>query len=70
MSLTQYSPTDDDEDYTSSDTDHLFMKDSPRRQSSNGTASPPRNSHSISDTQPSTLPSRTRTLSRSTPICV
>jgi hypothetical protein len=41
MSLTHYSPTDDDEDYTSSDTDHLFMKDSPRRQSSNGTASPP-----------------------------
>jgi hypothetical protein len=67
MSLTQYSPTDDDEDYTSSDTDHLFMKDSPRRQSSNGTASPPR---SHNDTQSSALPSRTRTLSRSTPICV
>jgi hypothetical protein len=69
MSLTHYSPTDDDEDYTSSDTDHLFMKDSPRRQSSNGTASPPRG-HSTSDTQPPTLLSRTRTLSRSTPICV
>ncbi|KAI4849166.1 hypothetical protein E4T44_03512 [Aureobasidium sp. EXF-8845] len=38
MSLTHYSFTDDDEDYTSSDNDHLFMKDSPRRQSSNGTA--------------------------------
>jgi hypothetical protein len=67
MSLTHYSPTDDDEDYTSSDNDHLFMKDSPRRQSSNDTASPPRSSN---NSQPSIPLSRTRTLSRSTPICV
>jgi hypothetical protein len=66
MILTHYSPTDDDEDYTSSDNDHLFMKDSPRRQSSNGTASPP---HNTTTDQPSP-PSRTRTLSRSTPICI
>jgi len=62
MSLTQYSPTDDDEDYTSSDNDHLFMKDSPRRQSSTG--SPPR-----SDPNGQPL-SRSRTPSRSTHICV
>ncbi|KAK6001001.1 hypothetical protein QM012_003084 [Aureobasidium pullulans] len=73
MSLIHYSPTtDDDEEYTSSDTDHLFMKDSPRRRSSH-TASPPpppppplssvENCHSIP-------PSKSRTLSRSTPICV
>ena len=64
MSLTHYSPTDDDEDYTSSDNDHLFMKDSPRRQSSNG--SPPR-----SDPNGHAIPlARSRTSSRSTPICV
>lgn len=64
MSPSHYTPTDDDEDYTSSDSDHLFMKDSPRRQSSTG--SPPRsdsNSHAIP-------PSRSRTSSRSTPTCV
>ncbi|CAD0084724.1 unnamed protein product [Aureobasidium vineae] len=67
MSLTHYSSADDDEDYTSSDTDHLFMKESPRRRSS-GTASPSR-SNGNSDNQP-IPPPRTRTLSRSTPICV
>jgi len=67
MSLTHYSSaTDDDEDYTSSDNDHLFMKDSPRRQSS-GTASPPRSTSDAQSIPPST---RSRTSSRSTPICV
>jgi hypothetical protein len=66
LSLTHYSPIEDDEDYTSSDNDHLFMKDSPRRQSSNGTASPPQNT---TTGQPSP-PSRTRIVSRSTPICI
>jgi hypothetical protein len=67
MSLIHYSPTDDDEDYTSSDNDHLFMKDSPRRQSSNGTASPPRSNTTTDQPSP---PSRTQTLSRSTSICI
>ncbi|THX82713.1 hypothetical protein D6D05_03753 [Aureobasidium pullulans] len=67
MSLTHYSSaTDDDEDYTSGDNDHLFMKDSPRRQSS-GTASPPRSTSDAQSIPPST---RSRTSSRSTPICV
>jgi hypothetical protein len=57
MSLTHYSPTDEDEDYTSSDTDHLFMRDSPRRQSSDGTTSPPRSNTTTDQPSP---PSHTR----------
>ncbi|KEQ96631.1 hypothetical protein AUEXF2481DRAFT_649111 [Aureobasidium subglaciale EXF-2481] len=61
MTLTHYSSADD-EDYTSSDNDHLFMKDSPRRQSG-GTASPPRSDGQL-------IPLRGRATSRSSPICV
>ncbi|KAH0259892.1 hypothetical protein KCU91_g14956, partial [Aureobasidium melanogenum] len=50
MSLISYSSTDDDEDYPSSDNDHLFMKDSPRRQS-NGTSSPPSSNANDQSTQ-------------------
>ncbi|KAG9588638.1 hypothetical protein KCU86_g7854, partial [Aureobasidium melanogenum] len=65
MSLINYSSTDDDEDYPSSDNDHLFMKDSPHRQG-NGTSSPP-----LSNTNDqSTQTSRALALSRSTPICI
>ncbi|KAI4727587.1 hypothetical protein E4T49_04694 [Aureobasidium sp. EXF-10728] len=60
MSLTHYSSADE-EDYTSSDTDHLFMKPSPRRRSSS-TATPPRNN---SHNQP-IPPSKPR----SPPICI
>ncbi|KAH0353934.1 hypothetical protein KCU83_g2793, partial [Aureobasidium melanogenum] len=65
MSLISYSSTDDDEDYPSSDNNHLFMKDSPRRQS-NGTSSPP----SSNANDQSTQTPRARTLSRSTPTCI
>ncbi|KAI4721566.1 hypothetical protein E4T48_02200 [Aureobasidium sp. EXF-10727] len=61
MSLTHYSSADE-EDYTSSDTDHLFMKPSPRRRSS-GTATPPRAASSHNQPTP---PSKTR----SPPICI
>jgi hypothetical protein len=68
MTLTQFSSaTTSDDEYTSSDTDHLFMKESPRRQSS-GTSSPP---HTDSNNEhPIPPPTRSRTSSRSTPICI
>ncbi|KEQ59556.1 uncharacterized protein M437DRAFT_56352 [Aureobasidium melanogenum CBS 110374] len=65
MSLINYSSADEDEDYPSSDNDHLFMKDSPRRQSSSS-ASPPSSNNDVQSTQPL----RAGTLSRSTPICI
>lgn len=65
MSLINYSSTDDDEDYPSSDNDHLFMKDSPRRQS-NATSSPPSSNTNDQSTRTPTA----RTLSRSTPVCI
>lgn len=65
MSLINYSSADEDEDYPSSDNDHLFMKDSPRRQSSSS-ASPPRSTNDAHIIQPL----KARTLSRSTPICI
>lgn len=65
MGLINYDSTDDDEDYPSSDNDHLFMKDSPRRQSNSG-ASPPSSNRDAQSTQPS----KARTLSRSNPICI
>ncbi|KAH0365806.1 hypothetical protein KCU65_g5826, partial [Aureobasidium melanogenum] len=85
MSLINYSSADEDEDYPSSDNDHLFMKDSPRRQS-NGTSSPPSSNndkpyhHQSNDTPSprssntnntqSAQPTKARTLSRWTPICI
>lgn len=64
-SLINYSSADEDEDYPSSDNDHLFMKDSPRRQSSSS-ASPSRSNNDAQSTQPP----KSRMLSRSTPICI
>lgn len=68
MGLINYSSTEDGEDYTSSDNDHLFMKDSPRRRSSSA-ASLTHNNNNKNNDEPIHF-SKPHTLSCSSSICI